>query len=281
MSGGDAAVTAAAKYPKPLPLPPGVSIRDLAARLRNVEGPTEGEAARHAGVVSHIVSQIEETPPKGDSVGLSPFSKGFPYSPGSVDRGHCRDVLETQAEDQETSHEPEPEQSVASPEAEPARKGLHLAQGFADELLGSACTYLTSLESPYLWMDRSDQDLADDIEHTLYDFDTLIAECNALFEVCRRISVHTVEGQTLRGMPVLAIVTQALVDKLGSRSKETLEHIGCLFSAFIHTNGSLNRVEFQGYVAALLAKILRELRERSDQRAPCRELQWECNGAVE
>lgn len=119
----------------------------------------------------------------------------------------------------------------------------------------------------YLWQRRSDKEIVCDIERTLTDFDALTHECDDLFNSCcsGAATAHPEEEKEIL-VKELHIVTQRLIDRLGSRSPAVLERIGSILRAASGSHGSrargIGQVEFRGYVAAVLTQILRELEDR-------------------
>lgn len=166
-----------------------------------------------------------------------------------------------------------------------SRRALVLAQSAVLAAAAGHDEPDASEEETYLWLSRSDKEIARDIESTLSDFDTLAQECDSLFvSCCTRVCSDSAadSGGSAGSQPEdgdhseqrlpsaeLQIVTQTLIDKLGCRGDPVLERIGMIYGAAASDRG-VGLIEFRGYVAAVLTQIQRELEERDfdgEQRA--------------
>jgi len=168
---------------------------------------------------------------------------------------------------------------VTHPTYEASQPLLGLARGLvasSDE--SEACgrgELLASSEScdAYLWVSRSDLQIAREIEHTLGNFEILERECDDLFRMCcapyKSDGLLDEEYEPFSQVRIptkrLRDVTQTLIDKLGCRSEPVLENISHIFGAAVGGDPGvgLGLVEFRGYVAAVLTQIHRELEERN------------------
>mmetsp|Transcript_51901 Transcript_51901/g.151135 ORF Transcript_51901/g.151135 Transcript_51901/m.151135 type:complete len:412 (+) Transcript_51901:28-1263(+) len=130
----------------------------------------------------------------------------------------------------------------------------------------------SSCPDAYLWMSRTDDEIAKGIEHTLNDPDALVRECDELFhlyggalasQAAQDVAAGGREGIRLT-LQQLGVITQILIDKLGCRSEPVLARIGEIYhtAAAAYTGAGLGTIEFRGYVASVLTQIQRELQSR-------------------
>mmetsp|Transcript_10845 Transcript_10845/g.32681 ORF Transcript_10845/g.32681 Transcript_10845/m.32681 type:complete len:281 (+) Transcript_10845:110-952(+) len=129
----------------------------------------------------------------------------------------------------------------------------------------------------FLWQQRSDAELARNIEHTLANFDALMDQCDSLFQECvaEAAEAHAEAEEPPPGQPRIPAeqlhgVTQRLIDAFGCRDEPVLERIGHIYStAASGGGGGVGAVEFRGYVASVLTQVLHELQVRPEKEAAC------------
>lgn len=227
----------------------------------------------------HLIAESDEP------TGFPPVAEGVPEAPesvayeqlGTLPEGNggsgvgLDDAAATAARAQQSP--PSGGRACATVDTDRSLKPpLLLDEGEAEALASSEA----EAEVAYLWESRSDMEIATDIERTLSDFDALSHECDQLFNACTSYPSDVPESQAEAEPPAerlirpkaLHIVTQRLIDRLGSRSTEVLERIGYIYGAAAAHRGDdlgsagIGPVEFRGFVAAVLTQILRELEER-------------------
>lgn len=244
----DAAAAVASRPPPPLPLPPGMSVQDLPALLRPVRGGRGRRVERAEGATQLQQSSV------GSSAGAAP---GCPREGPAL-----------------------PSAAAATAPAAVSSAPLALAEGAAilaeqdhesaeTPATGSRAEVDVTSSDLYLWMNRTDSDIARGIACTLDDVDALARECEALFSTYGDRTAQEVSGEaeslpSRLSVQQMGVVTQLLIDKLGCREENALERIGQIYHAAVsaHRGDGLGPIEFRGYVASVLTQIQRELEKR-------------------
>jgi len=286
-SAADAAAAAVSmRPPPPLPLPPGTSVQSLPALLR----PARRSAA--AGIVGAVfpassssssgVEGRRDAATGGAAGGAAAHAEPCPQQGDRANPPVWRQA-EGRLLQARTPFVSCPRRDTSQPVLGLARGTTVVASevdasggGGAD---GSECRASSSkarmppkLDDAYLWVSRSDRQIAKEIQQTLCNFDILVQECDDLFGMCCVQSdaegsfgdAFGSSSQSRVQEKQLREITQTLIDKLGCRAEPVLERISQIFGAAVagDTGSGLGLVEFRGYVAAVLTQIHRELEER-------------------
>lgn len=119
-------------------------------------------------------------------------------------------------------------------------------------------------ELEYLWQERTDQEIANELQGVLADASAVKSECDALFVECMGDDMSN--GNTLISLEQLHAVTQRLIDRFGSRDPLVLAEIADLYrrvTASCDASRGLGVMEFRGYAVSVLTHIMRELEVRA------------------
>mmetsp|Transcript_18961 Transcript_18961/g.44164 ORF Transcript_18961/g.44164 Transcript_18961/m.44164 type:complete len:1065 (+) Transcript_18961:132-3326(+) len=122
------------------------------------------------------------------------------------------------------------------------------------------------------WETAPDDLIVEEIQLVISSVDALREQSVELFNGC--FSNDVLKADAVTGSPVasdyhkvpvtvLHLLTQRIIDKLGATDAEGLAHIGDIYLTVANTYPEgIGFLEFQGFLAAVLARLLHELEER-------------------